>query len=227
MVNAAAIANWSYTFSSTLTEPPTGSQIRFDAAAPYTSVTFVWVRNLTTDGIDVHTGLMLTAPDSSVYVQDKNDHTLYAAFRTTGDPVDKIDYVELPVLWHSNGGTLLNQAVALVIAPPSIDPIPPAPGGATLITLPEAKTHLRITGTTNDGDISLKAQEASDIIRDYLKTWADPAWNDVTVPLPVKAAVFLMLTHLYEHRGDDPDSDEKLWDAITPLLMRFRDPALA
>lgn len=49
-----------------------------------------------------------------------------------------------------------------------------------------------------------------------------------TAPQNVQAAILLMLTHLYEHRGDDMEKyDESLWMAIERLLVRFRDPALA
>jgi hypothetical protein len=56
---------------------------------------------------------------------------------------------------------------------------------------------------------------------------ARPTWTDATVPGPVQAAVLLLLTHLYKHRGDDPSADAALWEAIGRLLIRFRDPALA
>ena len=56
---------------------------------------------------------------------------------------------------------------------------------------------------------------------------ATVAWTDLTVPGHVQAAVLLLLTHLYERRGDDMKSDEAVWSAIARLLMRSRDPAFA
>lgn len=53
------------------------------------------------------------------------------------------------------------------------------------------------------------------------------AWDEDTVPWPVQAAVFVMLTHLFENRGDDMGADETLWKALERLLGRMRDPALA
>jgi hypothetical protein len=53
------------------------------------------------------------------------------------------------------------------------------------------------------------------------------AWTPDTAPGQVQSATLLMLGHLYEHRGDDPDTDDKLWAAIDRLLMRSRDPAYA
>ena len=104
---------------------------------------------------------------------------------------------------------------------------------AVLVTLTQAKTHLHITmpaGDPGDADIQLKLDQAEAIILDYLKGangaaigWIDPT----TVPLPVTAAILLMLTRLYEQRGDDEEKDETLWKAVDRLLKRFRDPALA
>lgn len=96
-----------------------------------------------------------------------------------------------------------------------------------LITLEEAKTHLHITTAAHDADITAKLRQAQDVILDYLKHGADPAWTAETLPLPVRAGMLLFLTHLFEHRGDDMEPDEHLWTAIGRLLMRFRDPALA
>lgn len=56
---------------------------------------------------------------------------------------------------------------------------------------------------------------------------AAQAWTDATVPSNVKAAILLMLTHLYLNRGEDMKADESAWKAIGNLLVGFRDPALA
>lgn len=96
-----------------------------------------------------------------------------------------------------------------------------------LITLEEAKDHLHITTAAHDADITAKLRQAQDVILDYLKHGADPAWTAETLPLPVRAGMLLVLTHLYEDRGDDMARDEDLWLALGRLLARFRDPALA
>ena len=49
------------------------------------------------------------------------------------------------------------------------------------------------------------------------------------MPLPIAAAIQLLLTHLYDYRGDatpDASTDEKVWAAIDRMLARFRDPAI-
>ncbi len=169
-----------------------------------------------------------------------------------------------------------------------------------ILTLAEAKQHLRITHSDEDADIWAKTQEASAIILSYLKgrnvlvssltstggvatvttatvhglassdtvfirgasdpeyngeftatvvdttsftypvtgtpagtatgeMWVRTAvsWTDATVPVKVKAAAKLMLTHLYENRGDDMKNDEALWQAVKNLIVDMRDPALA
>ena len=104
---------------------------------------------------------------------------------------------------------------------------------AVLVTLATAKGHLRITtppGDPGDADIQLKLDQAEAIILNYLKGangaavgWVSPA----TAPPPVTAGILLMLTRLYEQRGDDEEKDETLWAAIDRLLIRYRDQALA
>lgn len=98
-----------------------------------------------------------------------------------------------------------------------------------LVTLERAKDHLRVTSTVEDNEIDRKVEQASAIILDYLGSRADDGWSDgtVDVPGPVETATLLMLTHLYENRGDDMKADEDAWKAIERVLMRSRDPALA
>ena len=95
-----------YTFSAATTEPPGAEQLRLNAGSPYTSVTKVWMRNITLDGQDVFLGLMIVAEGATILIQDKNDHAMYAVFRTTGDPVDKTTYVEFPVEHVEHGSAL-------------------------------------------------------------------------------------------------------------------------
>lgn len=102
---------------------------------------------------------------------------------------------------------------------------------AILVTLTTAKEHLRVTTAAldpGDADIQTKLDQAEAIILDYLGPYADVAWvSPATAPLMVTAAILLMLTHLREHRGDDPTTDAELWMAIGRVLQRIRTPALA
>lgn len=56
---------------------------------------------------------------------------------------------------------------------------------------------------------------------------ATVVWDDVTVPRHVRSAVKVLLTHLYEHRGDDMTPDPHVWASIERILIRSRDHALA
>jgi hypothetical protein len=170
---------------------------------------------------------------------------------------------------------------------------------AALVSLTDAKAHLRVTHDGSDDVIFRQSEEASDTILRYLKrrahnpltiesssvasptvittedahgfangatvviadhedsepylngaytisnvttyTFTIPvavtaagtggrayvAWTEATVPPAVRSAVLLMLTHLYDHRGEDMTADEQLWLAVERLLMRHRDPVLA
>ena len=126
-----AVLSYTYMFSTTTAEPPTGSQIRFDAGPPYLAVSRVWVKNLTQDGVDAHAALMLADVGFRVYVQDKDEHTRFASFTVTGPAIDKTDYVEWPVEWVENGTALANQQASLYLATPVPGPTPPTPGPPT------------------------------------------------------------------------------------------------
>jgi Phage gp6-like head-tail connector protein len=106
-----------------------------------------------------------------------------------------------------------------------------APTDPALVTLEAARIHLRITDVDHDVDIQAKVTAASATIRDYLKDKNDPTWTPDTVPPWIASAVFLLLAHLYEHRGDEfgpaQDNDDRVWEAIANLCRRSRDPALA
>lgn len=98
---------------------------------------------------------------------------------------------------------------------------------AALLTLEDAKQHLRITDTDHDVDVQVALDAAEGIILDYLKVPIPSVWTAASVPPSVTAAIRLMLAELYEHRGDDLTNNERLWNGIAALLMRLRDPALA
>ena len=92
-----------------------------------------------------------------------------------------------------------------------------------LITLADAKAHLRVDGSDDDADVQAKLNEASAIILDYLKWNTSPVMDDITAPDHVKAACKLVLGDLYaEREGGAPISP-----AVQALLVRSRDPAFA
>lgn len=82
---------------------------------------------------------------------------------------------------------------------------------ADLVTLAEAKFHLRIDDTFSDVDLAEKITQASDIVTDYVGTTAadgsTPAdWDTDTVPPRAKLATLLVLATIYASREgfDDP-----------------------
>jgi DNA-directed RNA polymerase specialized sigma24 family protein len=99
-----------------------------------------------------------------------------------------------------------------------------------LETLANAKIHLNVTDPADDAKVQLYLEHASALIYEYMGAQAMPTWDETTAPDVVQAATLKMLAHLYEHRGDAPGStppDTTIWEAISLLLMRSRDPALA
>lgn len=100
-----------------------------------------------------------------------------------------------------------------------------------LITLDEAKKHLRVDDDAQDDEINSKIEMASAIIIDYLKattatveTWLDSAGEPTSVPGVVKSATLLALGELYKNREAEADP---LTPSVRGLLHRLRDPALA
>ena len=102
---------------------------------------------------------------------------------------------------------------------------------AILVTLTQAKEHLRVTTAAldpGDTDIQAKLDQAEGIIREYLDTAVDAAWvSPATAPATVTAAILLALGDLREHRGDDNTLSAATWEAITRLLAQRHVPAIA
>lgn len=117
---------------------------------------------------------------------------------------------------------------------------------ADLATLQHAKTHLRLTGTTeHDLDIRLKIEEATAMVVSWLKNYIGDtderaaryavidAWTVDSAPIEVRSAVLRLIGHLFYLRGgDDPKISPKLMNGdlpedVTMFLKRLRDPAIA
>ena len=103
---------------------------------------------------------------------------------------------------------------------------------AALISLEQAKDHLRIVSTDSDDDIELKVEQASALILERCNSTAwwraiTPTWTQETVPPSVQAAILIVLSHLHENRGDDMKTDEALWMAVDRLIPMNKDPVIA
>lgn len=114
-----------------------------------------------------------------------------------------------------------------------------------LVTLQQAKDHLRMDHAYDDDDITLKVQAASAAIIDYLKDYADSfldsagdviidSTGEPDVPYQVKAATLLLVGDFYMNReptASDPVDAQYgygyLPRAVTALLYPLRDPTVA
>ena len=101
---------------------------------------------------------------------------------------------------------------------------------AALVTINEAKRHLRVDFPDDDADIEFRMNAASEIVVDYIKR-PDHGWTDATAPFLIKAAVLIVLENLYDYRGgEEPayaQADGYLTQPVTSILHRYRTPALA
>lgn len=90
-----------------------------------------------------------------------------------------------------------------------------------MITLDQAKYHLRVDGNHEDADIQTRLTLATAIVLDYLKDSAAPTTHGADV---IDAAILLVLGELYMNRegGADP-----LSPSVRALLERQREPTLA
>lgn len=116
-----------------------------------------------------------------------------------------------------------------------------------LVTILEAKDHLRVDHDADDADLTLKIHAASGAVLNYLKgakilepqreesgeVAKDEAGEIVyteDLRFEVKAAVLLMLGYLFKDRDNDKDREYEqgvLPRPVTALLYPLRDPALA
>lgn len=143
-----------FQFSTAVSEPPTGSQVRLDNADP-AQATRLWVRNTTTPGEDVGHLLALVGAGSVVWLQDWDDGSRYCRFRVTGAAVEKTGYVEWPLEFTAAGEALAAQKISLGVAAPAEvtpapEPVPPGQPYATVDELAQA-LRIRVTDTNTPG----------------------------------------------------------------------------
>ena len=109
-------STWSFTYSSTTVEPPAGQQVRLNTANPV-DATKVWLDHLNLDGVNVANFLTLLHADDEVYLQDKNDSTIYHIFDANDVANNKGAYSEIPVTYARGvQGTPLNNNQATLVS---------------------------------------------------------------------------------------------------------------
>lgn len=110
-----------------------------------------------------------------------------------------------------------------------------------IVSLVEAKQHLRITSDAENADLTSKLLDAHGLVLDYVADGKSDdyqtamlAWDDESAPRAVRAAILRTFGDLVRFRGNDDDPAEVRVDgafALSPrarqLLRLYRDPALA
>jgi len=104
------------------------------------------------------------------------------------------------------------------------------------VTLDQVKARLRITSTADDVDVQSMADQAEAKIVGWCSTTprskaiAD-AWDAMTVPPVVVAAILVQTGEFYRFRGDDLDpparqDPEELHVLVRELLRAYHDPGI-
>jgi len=96
-----------------------------------------------------------------------------------------------------------------------------------LVSLAEAKAHLRITDALHDVDIQQKLDTAQEEILAKLGAAADATWTATTAPRVIRGCILMLLEALYDREYNaTADAFMKSWEAINQMLGMYRDPAL-
>lgn len=93
-----------------------------------------------------------------------------------------------------------------------------------VVTLDEAKAHLRVDGSDDDADITLKLAAAEDAAAQALNRpipWMDADDAEVPVPASVKVAILLILGDLHAVREG---SVIGATHAVNPTVERLLNP---
>ncbi len=105
-----------------------------------------------------------------------------------------------------------------------------------LVTMAQAKDHLRVAGSRFDSDIEFKMRAASNIVLNYLKIYppdfysppSSPIWEEWDAdgaPELVQMATLQVLSEMFENR--ESSTGEILSQSVKDILWRWRDPAMS
>lgn len=110
-----------------------------------------------------------------------------------------------------------------------------------LVSLTQAREHLRVDSTDEDNDLTLKIHAASGAVLNYIRNGADVFTDSsgepildsngspIGIPFEIQAATLLMLGYLYRDRDGDPDKAYEMGylpRPVTALLYPYRVPSL-
>lgn len=92
-----------------------------------------------------------------------------------------------------------------------------------VVTLSEAKLHLRVTGTSEDSLISLLIQAATDRVENFINQQIPGAYDSpVSTPASIKAAVLLMVGDMFENREAGGEKTYNINPTVKALLYPYR-----
>jgi hypothetical protein len=109
----------------------------------------------------------------------------------------------------------------------------------SLVSLTQAKDHLRIDSSAEDSYLGLMIRASSAAVLNYIRSGADlftdsagdvyldSAGDPIDVPEDVQAATLLLLGFMYRNRDENPDGAFErgyLPMPVTALLYPYRDP---
>jgi hypothetical protein len=168
-----------------------------------------------------------------VDLEDAKRHLRITDDTQDADVALKIDQASAIILDYLKGRTLFVDEITRVGAVATVTTIHPH-GLSTGHTVrirgalqPEYNLSAAVTVTSTTAFTFAVAATADTPATGPIAIRAEETWTSANAPGHVQAAVLLMLGHLFEHRGDDPETDGDLWLAIERLLIRSRDPAYA
>lgn len=110
---------------------------------------------------------------------------------------------------------------------------------AMLVTLQQAKDHLRIDNDADDADLELKIRAASGSVLNYIRSGADVFLDSsgeaaldsngiaIGIPVEIQQATLLLLGYFYRDRDADSEGAYEMGylpRAVTALLYPHRDP---
>lgn len=92
-----------------------------------------------------------------------------------------------------------------------------------IVSLSEAKSHLRVDQSNEDTLIQIYIDAAVDHVREYLNGEIKGELDSpVSTPASIKAAIFLLVGDLYENREAGSEAEIKRNPAVDALLYPYR-----
>ena len=101
-----------YNFNNNDSPPPGGSQARLNNTTQ-TAATILWLDDETAGGFVIDNVILRLAIGTKIYLQDKDDETLWQGYALASPVVDQTTYFEFPVTWIDGGTNLKNQRITV------------------------------------------------------------------------------------------------------------------